>query len=158
MRRDDLGVPAAGGATSSTGYPMLFRNLMAVCLLADAYGLREQADDIGRAVDGAIADATAFHTFRLIARGIAGDVQQVNSEVDAGLDTAANDAVRVGMAVALALAGDPKWQQVVDRVLASSDDVDVRSTARNVAQYVKMIHSLSRGKSAFDYAPACAGE
>lgn len=118
---------------TSSGYPMIYRNLMVVGLLGAMHGLREDSDTVNSAVDLTLDDAGPFRVLRAIAQGIGGDAQYAVEML--GRDTEGRpdeERAKVALATALLVAQDARWRPLIEEVLAISSDPDVRETAIRV--------------------------
>ena len=71
---------------AAAGYPLVYRNLMAIGLLGAVYRVRDEAETVSSAVELTLADPTSFRVCRAIAQGIGGDAQYASETLGRHLD------------------------------------------------------------------------
>lgn len=121
---------------AAAGYPLIYRNLMAIGLLGAVYRVRDEADTISSAVELTLDDPMPFRVCRAIAQGIGGDAQYAAQMLDHHLEGHPDDeGTKVALATAFVLARDERWKPILDEVLATSSDQRVREAANGVKSY-----------------------
>jgi hypothetical protein len=121
---------------AAAGYPLVYRNLMAIGLLGAVYRVRDEAETVSSAVELTLADPTSFRVCRAIAQGIGGDAQYASETLGRHLDEHPDDeGAKVALATAFLLARDERWKPVLDQVLATSADPNVREAANGIKDY-----------------------
>lgn len=117
-------------------YPLVYRNLMAVGLLGAVYRVRDEADTVSSAVELTLDDPTPFRVCRAIAQGIGGDAQYAAETLGRYVEGSPDDeGAKVALATAFLLARDARWKPILDEVLATSSDQNVREAANGVLAY-----------------------
>lgn len=126
----------AADATSTTDYPLVYRNLMAVGLLGAVYRARDDAATVSAAVELTLDDPTPFRVCRAIAHSIGGDAEYASATLGEYVDGHPDDeGAKVALATAFLLARDERWKGLLDEVLATSADQQVRQAANGVLDY-----------------------
>lgn len=121
---------------AAPSYPLVYRNLMAVGLLGAVYRVREEADTVSSAVELTLDDPTPFRVCRAIAQGIGGDAQYASETLGRHIEGHPEDeGAKVALATAFLLARDARWKPILDEVLATSSDQNVREAANGVMAY-----------------------
>ena len=122
------------------GYPLLYRNLMAVGLLGAVYRARDDAATVSAAVEMALDDPTPFRVCRAIAQGIGGDAEYASATLGQYVEERPDDeGAKVALATAYLLARDARWKGILDEVLATSADQNVRQAANGVLAYANTL-------------------
>ena len=123
----------AGISPAGPGYPLIYRNLMAVGLLGAVYRAREDADTVSAAVELTLDDPTPYRVCRAIAQGIGGDADYAATTLGEHVNEHPEDeGAKVALATAFLLARDERWRAILDEVLATSTDQNVRQAANGV--------------------------
>ncbi len=124
----------------NSGYPTVYRNLMAAGLLGACYRVHEDAEKANAAVEATLADPTQFRMYRALAQGIGGDPSYAASEIGKRLEVdPGDDKAKVALAVSMMLGGDPEWKTLVEQVLATSTDQIARQAATSLVQYLESV-------------------
>lgn len=127
---------ATGAAGASASYPLVYRNLMAVGLLGAVYRARDDAATVSAAVELTMADPSPFRICRAIAHSIGGDAEYASATLVQHVeDHPQDEGAKVALATAFLLARDARWKGVLDEVLATSADQNVRQAANGVLEY-----------------------
>jgi hypothetical protein len=117
-------------------YPLIYRNLMAVGLLGAVYRSRDDAATVSAAVELTLDDPTPFRVCRAIAQGIGGDAEYASATLGQYVEERPDDeGAKVALATAFLLARDDRWKGILDQVLATSADQNVRQAANGVLAY-----------------------
>lgn len=133
MAADASLAAAPSAAASAASYPLVYRNLMAVGLLGAVYRAREDAATVSAAVELTLDDPTPFRVCRAIAQSIGGDAEYASSTLGDYVQAHPEDeGAKVALATAFLLARDPRWKGILDEVLATSSDQNVRQAANGV--------------------------
>ncbi|UXH78278.1 hypothetical protein [Roseateles amylovorans] len=120
----------------ASGYPLVYRNLMAVGLLGAVYRARDDADTVSAAVELTLDDPTPFRVCRAIAHSIGGDAEYASSTLGQHVEAHPDDeGAKVALATAFLLARDARWKGILDEILATSADQNVRQAANGVLAY-----------------------
>ena len=139
MNSSDLNGNA--GADASSGYPVVYRNLMTVGLLGSCYRAHEDAEKVSTAVEATLADPSQYRMYRALAQGIGGDASLAQAEISRRLEAdPEDDKAKVALAVSLMLAGDPEWKNLIENVLATSTDQVAREGATGLIQYLSTLN------------------
>ncbi len=136
--------PSSAQSTSlpSGGYPVVYRNLMAVGLLGSIYRCTHDAEIVNEAVELTLADPGLYRLYRSIAMGLGGNTDYAKQHLLAQAeDDAEADTAKMALAVSLLLGGDPDWRRWLDNVLATSSDQKARAAAHELLTY---LHGLKR--------------
>ncbi|MDH0868422.1 hypothetical protein [Mitsuaria sp. GD03876] len=119
--------------SGAPGYPLVYRNLMAVGLLGAVYRARDDAATVSAAIELTLDDPTPFRVCRAIAQGIGGDAEYAATTLGEHVDAHPEDeGAKVALATAFLLARDERWKGILDEVLATSTDQNVRQAASGV--------------------------
>jgi hypothetical protein len=124
-------------------YPVIYRNLMSVGLLGTVYRAGEDAQTISNAVALTLEDSGSFEVYRAVALAMAGQLDHARDTLGQRVDSdPQDDASKVALAIALLFGGDTGWRPLIDNVLATSADTDVRQAAHGVLGYLgKLAHA-----------------
>ena len=123
--------------TDAADYPVVYRNLMAIGLLGAVYRAHDDTETVSRAVESTLDDPTPFRVCRAIAQGIGGDAEYASATLGRHVEEFPQDeGAKVALATALLLARDERWKEILDEVLATSADQNVRQAANGVLEYV----------------------
>lgn len=121
--------------TSSS--PEMYRQLMAIGLLGVVYRMREDADVVNDVIDSTLRQPLQYRICRAIATGMTGDGGYAKEVLGPYLQENPDDeAAQVGMAIALALAGDDDGARSLQSVLATSTDISVRAAADSMLSFL----------------------
>lgn len=127
---------AEASTLDATGYPLVYRNLMAVGLLGAVYRARDDANMVSAAVELTLDDPTPFRVCRAIAHSIGGDAEYASSTLGEHVEQHPEDeGAKVALATAFLLARDERWKAILDEILATSADQNVRQAANGVLAY-----------------------
>jgi hypothetical protein len=111
-------------------------------LLGSIYLRHDDIEPIAIAVDATRRQGRPFGLLRALAHAKRGDAsvasEMYQRHVDSGAD---DDQVAVNLATALMFAGDPRWREALERVLALSADVQVRGVATDLLELAQQINS-----------------
>jgi hypothetical protein len=111
----------------------LVRHLIATMMLGQAHGLRDDVERVFEAIAKMLGDGRPMRISLAFASAVSGDVNPARDLLAEDLDSWPDAQMsRVSIALALKVGGDPQWKDVVERVLAVSDDEATRSFARQV--------------------------
>ena len=125
----------------TSGYPVVYRNLMTVGLLGSCYRAHEDAEKVSTAVEATLADPSQYRMYRALAQGIGGDASFAQAEIGKRLEAdPEDDKAKVALAVSLMLAGDPEWKNLIENVLATSTDQVAREGATGLIQYLSSLN------------------
>jgi hypothetical protein len=138
---NDLAVPQAVMAPPAE-YPLVYRNLMAVSLLASVYRLHDEADIVSAAVEMTLADTAQYRMCRAVAQGMGGNSKAAEEtllqHIEANPD---DDSAKVALGVAMMLSGNPDWKHWLENVLATSCDQAAREAASAALSHLKpLVH------------------
>jgi hypothetical protein len=116
--------------TPQAEYPLVYRNLMAVGLLASIYRLHDEADIVSAAVEMTLVDTTQYRMCRAVAQGMGGNSKAAEETLLQHIEANPNDdSAKVALGVAMMLSGSPDWKHWLDNVLATSSDQAAREAA-----------------------------
>ena len=133
------GKPPTNGHT----YPVIYRNLMSVGLLGTVYRIGEDAQTISSAVALTLDERGSFEVYRAVALAMAGELDYARDTLGQRIDhDPQDDASKVALAIALLFGGDPGWRQLIDNVLATSFDADIRQAAHGVLGYLDRLNRV----------------
>jgi len=118
-------------------YMLAHQLMVALGVLASAYGQDEDADAVSRTVELTMEDPTGYRINRALAQGIHGKGEAAKETLQTIIDAnPGDDRTKVVLAVTMMLSGDPGWQNVLEGVFATSSDPVARSSASNVIAYL----------------------
>jgi hypothetical protein len=130
----------AAAAAPQAEYPLVYRNLMAISLLASVHRLHDEAEIVHAAVELTLADATQYRMCRAVAQSMGGNTKGVEETLLNHLEmNPDDDSAKVTLGVAMMLSGNPDWQRWIDNVLATSTDQSVREVANAVLTEFKAL-------------------
>lgn len=123
----------SGLSQQDTNRLTIVRHLIATMMLGQMHGLRDDAERIFETVARMLGDGRPMRISLAFASAAGGDVTPARELLAEDLDSWPDAQMsRVSIALALKVGGDPQWKDVVERVLAISDDEAARSFARQV--------------------------
>jgi hypothetical protein len=137
---NDLAIYPAAPVMQEAEYPLVYRNLMAVGLLASVYRLHDEADIVSSAVEMTLADTTQYRMCRAVAQGMGGNSKAAEETLLLHIEANPNDdSAKVALGVAMMLSGNPEWKHWIDNVLATSSDQAAREAASAVLTHLKAL-------------------
>ena len=111
----------------------IVRNLIAAMMLGQMYGLHDDVERIFNTAARLLGDGRQLRITLAFASAVGGDVGPARQLLADGMDDWPNaELARVSVALALKIGGDPQWTEIVERVLAVSNDDAARRFARQV--------------------------
>jgi Flp pilus assembly protein TadD len=114
-------------------YPLLYRNMLAVTLLGAIHKTREDVDKARKAVERTLGDPRLFRVYLAMAQSIGGHGKEAATALARHLEQHPDDErAQLALAMALMLSGDAKWREVLQGLLAASDDQGVREAANGL--------------------------
>lgn len=131
-------------SAQASGYPVVYRNLMAVGLLGSIYRCADDADIVNEAVELTLSDPGLYRLYRSIAMGLGGNTDYAKRHLIAQAEENDEpDTAKMALAVSLLMGGDPEWRHWLDNVLATSSDQKARAAAHELLNYLHGLQRLS---------------
>lgn len=126
---------SSGLSQNDTQRLTIVRHLIATMMLGQMHGLREDAERVFDTISRMLGDGRPLRISLAFASALSGDVSPARELLAEDLDHWPDAQMsRVSIALALKVGGDPQWKEVVEQVLAISDDETTRTFARQVLE------------------------
>lgn len=121
-----------------SSYPEHYKQMMVAGLLGAVYRRLDEAMVIHAALRPTLPVGCGYSMFHMISMGLGGGANLVEPEIQAHIDAHPDDdAAKVTLSVVKLFSGDPEWKPVMDLVLATSYDQQVRQAAFSVLQMLQ---------------------